>query len=398
MCIAIWKPEGADLLSKDMYEQCWKLNDDGASISYWNTQDKLWNVVKGLMTFEDWWKVYCDMRNDGRIGKDVGVFIHFRVGTAGPKMAGALTHPFPVTDNYDDMRETMFAARNIIAHNGTIGPGDKDKSDTMMGVMRYIQPLWDLAYYKNGKVRNERLEFIMKECLDTAVSRWFIANGPNVTLYGPWIFDQMYDTHFSNTDYDGPWYGYGGAYGTGWGTGYADSAMFIEPQTAKFIRQGELSTYLDEQGCWDWDAWNDMNGIFSKTTASGNDSSTDNDTHNVSDDEQSDDNGLVMAIIDEDGIIQWNDEYEKDDDLLCCPDCAGDNVFAYKHGVATHACWGCGCLFNEEGDTFGNSKDVTEMDWGECMYCNEEVLIETSGHCTQCGAMLDIKEVGHGRN
>jgi hypothetical protein len=391
MCIAIWKPEGIEMLSKDMYEQCWKLNSDGGSISYWDKESKMWHVVKGLMEWEDWWKTYCDMRNAGTIGKDAGVFIHFRVGTAGPNKAGALTHPFPVTDDFDAMSETMFAARNIVAHNGTIGPGEADKSDTMIGVDAYINPLWDLVYYKSGKVRDEKLEFILRECLDTGTSRWWIGNGPQVTLYGPWLFDKQLGTHFSNDDYDSPWAGYENVYGYGWDGGYATGYDNHFP--AKFIRQGELSAYLDKDGDWDWEAWDAVNGIVAQTAA------TDNNTQNVADNTEADDgSGLVMAIVDEDGRIQWNDEYEHDEDMLCCPDCASDMVFPYKSGVSNRACHVCGCMFNDEGDTFGYNKLITEMDWGECMYCDDEVLIETSGNCTCCGAMLDLKEVGNVRD
>jgi hypothetical protein len=392
MCIAIYKPEGVELLSKDIYEQCWNLNSDGGSISYWDKDSKTWHVVKGLMDWDLWWKTFEQMRNATAIGKDRQVFIHFRVGTAGPKFAQALTHPFPVTDDYEAMGETMFAARNIVAHNGTIGPGEATKSDTMMGVNNYINPLWELVYYKNGKVRNKKLEFILRECLDTATSRWFIANGPEVTLYGPWLFDKMYDTHFSCNDYEFPWNGYGAACGYGWDggmqTGYEQSF------TAKFIRQGELDSYLDDEGLWNWDAWEAVNGVSAHKGAV----TTKELDDVVKSLDRDDGSNLVMAIVDEDGKIQWNDEYEHDEDMLCCPDCASDMVFPYKSGVSSHACHVCGCMFNLEGDTFGYNKLVTEMDWGECMYCDDEVLIETSGHCTCCGAMLDLKEVGNVRN
>ena len=393
MCIAIYKPKGAELLSKDMYQQCWDCNDDGASISYWCEQEKVWHVVKGLMSFDDYWKVYCEMRNDDRIGVDKQVFIHFRVGTAAAKFDKALTHPFPVWKDVqlEDLQQTMFASRNIIAHNGTIGAGNKEgtASDTMMAVLHYFEPMWDLVYYKNGTVRNEKLERILEECLDDSLSRWFVANGPKVKLYGPWIYDKLYDTHFSNTDYENPWWGFGGAYG--WGGGYNDSTTYSEPITARFIRSGTISEFFfeDDGVEFDWSKWNSaQSGNHTETTT--------NNTQNVVDDEQGSD--LIMAIIDENGNLIWNDEYDPDDDLLCCPDCASDDVFEEEgNHIYSHLCHDCGSMFDREGDTFGYKEEFTHTTIGECMYCNKErVSIEAGGNCYYCGAMLDLNEVKEG--
>lgn len=403
MCIAIWKPEGEDLLSKDIYEQCWNMNSDGGSISYWSKKDKLWHVVKGLMSWDDWWKTYCEMRNAQSIGKDVGVFIHFRVGTAGNSFEAALTHPFPISDQLVDLQQTMFAARDIIAHNGTIGPGNKEgtASDTMEAVLDYFEPMWELVYYKNGQVRNKKLENILQECLNTAHSRWFVANGPEVTLYGPWIHDTMYGTHFSNDDYDNPWYGWG--YNGGMGGAYAGhggvySGELNRRYTAKFIRSGSMEIYLTPDGDWDWEAWKQLNGWGDKpstSTADNNTVLTDEDDMKP---EHERDNELMLAVLDEDGILHWEDDWETDEDLLCCPDCASDDIVEYSGlNIADYACRVCGGLFDSKtGEVLAYDQQIPEMEVGECMYCDKEVFIESSGNCVECGAMLDLREVKNG--
>ena len=409
MCIAIWKPVGSDLLSKDIYEQCWYCNQDGGSISYWSKEKKEWHVVKGLMEWEDWWETFTEMRNDGRIGTDVGVFIHFRVGTAGKSFEAALTHPFPISTELSDLQQTMFAARNIIAHNGTIGAGNKEgtASDTMLAVLDYFEPLWDLTYYRNGTVRNEKLELILKEVLDTAHSRWFIANGPEVTLYGPWIHDREYDTHFSNDDYENPWwetYGVvGGVYGSASGA-WMGGHTYHARQTAKFIRQGTLDTYLDEDGMWDWEAWRQINGdgVDSSPTSGNSSGHNPHEPCGWADEEDEDDDknndGLMLAVLDEDGTIHWEDDFEIDEDMICCPDCASDDVVEYGGlNIADHACHICGGLFDAStGEVIAYDKTLVDMEVGECMYCDKVVFIETSGHCLECGAILDIKEAKHG--
>jgi hypothetical protein len=397
MCIAIYKPVGAELLSKDIYEQCWWCNQDGGSISYWDTQHKEWHVVKGLMEWEKWWETFEDMRNAESIGTDTAVFIHFRVGTAGKSFEAALTHPFPISDNLGDLQETMFAARDIIAHNGTIGPGNKSgtASDTMLAVLDYFEPLWNLTYYKSGKVRNEKLEMILKEVLDTANSRWFVANGPDVKLYGPWIYDKTYDTHFSNDDYENPYWEAYGCYSTGAPVG-AWNGHFDRTFTAKYIRQGTIDIYLDKEGMWDWNAWRQMNDeVDSTSTVSAENSSASShhpDACAYSDPPEKD--GLILAVLDDDGTLHWEDSFEMDDDLLCCPDCASDDIVSYGGlNIADMACGSCGALFDAKtSEVFAYDKTLCEYEIGECMYCDELVFIEPGGNCLSCGAILDLKE------
>ena len=388
MCVAIWKDAGVDLLDKETYKHCWTQNDDGGSISVWNEEDEVWNVIKGIMKWETWWETFCNMKTAGTVGKDKKVFIHFRVGTAGKNREQNLTHPFPVTDKVKFLSATTYECHDIIAHNGTIGTGNKDGtlSDTMLGVLDYIEPLWDLTYDDEGEVINEKLEFILKECLDTAVSRWFVANGPHVTLYGPWKHEETLDTWFSNKDHENPWDGYG-AFGTfyGHGSGWNGSQM-----TARYIRTGDIDIYLTDNGEWNWDAWKEMNA-FKATSAGTKTTATPPDT-------VKEEGGLIMAIVDEDGNILWEEDEDADEDLLCCPDCVNEEVFQYDGlNLADYVCHECGALFDSmTGEIFGYDQNVINMVPGVCMYCNDTVLIEPGGNCSSCGAILDLTEAEGG--
>lgn len=117
MCIAIHRPGGVHI-KKHTLETCFDSNPHGAGFAY-PTRNGL-RIVKGLMTFDDFWKQYRKYP-----GKPM--LIHFRWathGTRGPEM----THPFGVV--IEDKVE--FA----LIHNGIIHascvPYSRDKSDTCL--------------------------------------------------------------------------------------------------------------------------------------------------------------------------------------------------------------------------------------------------------------------------
>jgi hypothetical protein len=381
MCVAIWKESGVEFLDRETYQYCWTQNDDGGSISYWNKEKQVWNVIKGLMTFEKWWEVFENMKEEGTIGKDVGVFIHFRVGTAGKDRDVNLTHPFPVTDDKKFVGETMYEARNIVAHNGTIGSGTKDGnfSDTMLGVLDYVEPLWDLVYNDKGEVINKKLEFILKECLDTAVSRWFVANGPYINLYGPWIYEKQNQTWFSNNDYENPWEGYGGAYsGVGFMRGNS-YPTYLPSAPTRFLRTGDIKIYLTKDGDWSFEKWKELNGPGMEGVV-------------VEEKKEKDDSGLLMAVVDEDGTIIWDEHDEEDEEeSMCCPDCVSEETYHYEGlNLANRVCHSCGAFFdNMTGEVFGYDEIATENIPGICMYCDHVVLISADGFCSVCNAKLD---------
>jgi hypothetical protein len=129
MCVAVFKPAGADTPTLEILRKCWDANPDGAGVAI--SEKNHVYLKKGFMEFKALEKFY--KRNRLKDGIDRAMVFHFRIGTHGPKDAGN-THPFPVTDNPDILRGTEGRFKQIAAHNGimsnTIENPESKISDT----------------------------------------------------------------------------------------------------------------------------------------------------------------------------------------------------------------------------------------------------------------------------
>lgn len=128
MCIAIVKPKGVKMPSKDILKICFKNNPDGSGFSY-NRNGKNY-IHKGYFTFADF---YNDLLKC-KIKDNESALIHFRVATHG-SIDKSTCHPFLITQCYDDMKKTHIKTQgNIIIHNGMLHLYDEDNtiSDSMV--------------------------------------------------------------------------------------------------------------------------------------------------------------------------------------------------------------------------------------------------------------------------
>ncbi len=135
MCVAIYKPKGVDAPDKTTLLSCWTANPDGAGYATRRDDGKV-EWVKGFMT---WQAFYAAFKNIADI-KEREVIIHFRIGTSGGNTPGN-THPFPITDNVDEMKSTCGVADEVLMHNGVLHIDErrKDISDTMELVLRIAE-------------------------------------------------------------------------------------------------------------------------------------------------------------------------------------------------------------------------------------------------------------------
>jgi len=121
MCLAIYKPGGLHIPEKNLHGG-FESNGDGCGLAY--ASDGKLEIVKGMMKWEDFWKLYQEHQ-------DCPMLIHFRKSTHGKKDE-ANCHPFSFNDG-----------KLALIHNGVlpIKCSEDGFSDTWHLVNKVLNPL-----------------------------------------------------------------------------------------------------------------------------------------------------------------------------------------------------------------------------------------------------------------
>jgi len=139
MCVIVSKGAGIELPEKDVLQQCFNHNDDGAGLM--TLKDDKVLIKKGFMTWDAFEEEHERLVTDRIITADLPVVYHFRIATNGKTMGGNC-HPFPVSKSLRALRETDMLTEAGIAHNGilsTYGEGRTGEwSDTMDFIRKEI--------------------------------------------------------------------------------------------------------------------------------------------------------------------------------------------------------------------------------------------------------------------
>lgn len=181
MCVIIYKPSGVKRPTKKILKNCWRRNQDGAGFAYL-CNDNTWNVYKGFMSFNKFWKAF----REHDIQTQHTCIVHFRIKSAGKVTPGS-THPFPITTDVEEMQTQEYNAPSVIFHNGTCGKGEDDLSDTMLFIRDFIAPM-------RPHIEDPAMKKIHDHLIFETHDRWLITKGNLITRYGNWIED------------DGIWY------------------------------------------------------------------------------------------------------------------------------------------------------------------------------------------------
>ena len=356
MCIAIISESGVSLPKKTVLKRCFKNNPDGAGYAVL-LADNTWEGKKGFMTWKTFWKAF----NNERYTKDDTVLIHFRIGTSGKKEHPDCTHPFPITENEEELMKHHFISKSIIMHNGTCGQGRKDLSDTMVAIVDYVDPL--LPHIENEKMLN-----ILHKCIGTS-SRWFIANGNSSWMLGDWDEEKETGLWYSNRGYLPPakttttHYNYTSHYSyTPWYKGKEKEPVI------SYTGSSKLMYY--KKGIWSWDKWEQFNRPLLAAPKK------DDTTYEVFDEE-----GNLSMIIDIDGNTLW----EKPDDTTIpfdCPYCTNT--------IADDVISDLGeCPFCYEVVSVPPGKDTNDdaccPNCGEDSYLIEPMYNNADTECCKCG-------------
>jgi len=139
MCIIVAKPMGVDMPSKEIRERCFWSNPDGAGFML--ADGKSVRIRKGFMTLGEFEEA-LEYEMDGFDPTETAVVMHFRIATHG-KVKPSCCHPFPVSDDPEELMATSIESRWGVAHNGIIHgrTTNDDWSDTMDFIADVISPM-----------------------------------------------------------------------------------------------------------------------------------------------------------------------------------------------------------------------------------------------------------------
>lgn len=187
MCIAIYKPVGNKMPSKKIFSNCFSNNDDGAGFMF--PYNGKVHYEKGFMSFSAFKNALKNAIKTYNINTvQTPMVFHFRISTQGG-VVPALTHPFPITRNYDEMRKLKGDVDFAVVHNGVIDFASSyynyeqvKHNDTMEFTSEVIFPLvfGNPKYYENAATIR-LIEYLLGS------NRFVIMNGDGHTqLFGEW--------------------------------------------------------------------------------------------------------------------------------------------------------------------------------------------------------------------
>jgi len=185
MCIAIYSPKGTRLPQRKTLEVCFANNPDG--IGYMYEENGKYHIRKGFLTFDSFWEDYKNQR----LNKRNEVFYHFRIATSGFKDFKSECHPFPISKKIKDLKALDIICESALLHNGVLGQGERDLTDTMIFVKDIMTPL--LPYLRKDPAIENAIRSI------TTGSKIILADQGKVYLFGK--FEKYKGNYFSNDSY-----------------------------------------------------------------------------------------------------------------------------------------------------------------------------------------------------
>jgi hypothetical protein len=241
MCIAIIKPYGAKMPKKKRLARCWENNDDGAGYMVYNEYTKKMEITKGFMTFDS----FYDSISKQQFSKTDLVGIHFRIGTSSYNTAPN-THPFPLSQQPERLKALTVNSKTGIIHNGVVGKGETDLSDTMVFIR---DVLYHLRHHLDEDNTLKAIENI------SLGNKFAIFRNGKVYFTGKW--HKSKGCWFSNETYKTIRRTYAGFYSNGYDNGFdddygSDYERGISNEETRYSRyaeffEGRHSSFLSEE-------------------------------------------------------------------------------------------------------------------------------------------------------
>jgi len=245
MCIIVAKEKGKKLPNKSILETCFIKNNDGAGLMYVKNNQVI--IDKGYMTFDSLYKRIEELKKEFNSDlTDKSLVIHFRIGTHGENDKYT-THPFPITNNRDELRKTKTTCSVGMAHNGIISEYNYDKvlSDTQSFIKDCVSVY---KSYNKQFYKDKRIMSILEKSINGS-RLCFLDNKENIYYIGNFIEDE--GIKYSNSTYKQVQYNnyYSGYYNGNSGKYYDDSDYFYDEyykrKYASQFNKTENKTELD---------------------------------------------------------------------------------------------------------------------------------------------------------
>lgn len=189
MCIIVYHPPNAELPDKDTLKRCFIKNDDGAGMLIKREGGlRLW---KGFMKWADFWQAY----RTETLNKDDEFALHFRWATSGGVEKGKC-HPFPIDADVGLLHKVKFRPKEGLTmgmmHNGVLGEGEKNFSDTMVFIRDILSNVVDCLD------QEEVLDYLKDQ---TKGSKLLMFWKDKVIKTGTWVEDKTTGLIYSNDGY-----------------------------------------------------------------------------------------------------------------------------------------------------------------------------------------------------
>jgi DNA-directed RNA polymerase subunit RPC12/RpoP len=414
MCIAIIKNAEARIPKKKDLKVCWTRNPDGAGIAVWQEAEQVWDVTKGLMSWNKFWKSIREYNLHRQENRDIA-FIHFRYATSGKDGAPGGTHPFPVTGEDDLLMDTNYQTPSIVMHNGVVGAGKGDLSDTQVWVKTYIDPIYHLLG------TDPRIEQLIGNVCDVTSNRWAITKGKDIYLWGKWLdhgrgckLSKILPKEYVPKKDSGPWYNGEESSAYGWGApgytgGYGDTsaatstcdrggtirnlgqAPTLNVKDEIFdINMGDYaSAYQDMQGNWDWSIWKGEREPYDRGDTTVNIYDADGKVIGMVDKETGESTWEGEPPVDEDFVTPDSRDVastlqrdETEAEVVTCPHCESQFVmFESDNGKCA---WCKKDVFQSQIDSYMSRVGVKQADRRDCPECGNPVTLASMTHRGEC--------------
>lgn len=258
MCVIAYKEATTGVPKPETFAQCFSRNNDGAGFMY--AFEGQVHYEKGFQTYDDFQKRLDELLAAKPELSSCPMAFHFRIGTHGSRNSREHTHPFPISDRYNEL--TKLSGKNYYAamHNGILtldgfelcnrySSGStwnsttysweeheqptESWSDTMEYVAKVLMPLSLIKQWMQYPA--------FKSIIDVTLgsSKLLIMNGDGaVQRYGKWYKSTTDGCYYSNESYIIP----------------KKVAVVTMPQVATYSWINTLDEdYVDDDNTyWDW--------------------------------------------------------------------------------------------------------------------------------------------------